>query len=122
MFSQLEPSLLLLLWRSLKQENQVSFLSLDLMNMQLSAFLRGGMGYDLVVASLEQLMMWYLNQPRFLSEQDESFFCRKVFQKRCWSELVIDYELVGQKQAEQKLRSVVQEIFLKWSTEHANIS
>ncbi|MGQ5486277.1 tRNA(Met) cytidine acetyltransferase [Photobacterium damselae subsp. piscicida] len=121
-FSQLEPSLLLLLWRSLKQENQASFLSLDLMNMQLSAFLRGGMGYDLVVASLEQLMMWYLSQPSFLSEHDESFFCRKVFQKRSWSELVIDYELVGQKQAEQKLRAIVQEIFLKWSTEHANIS
>ncbi|WEM44876.1 GNAT family N-acetyltransferase (plasmid) [Photobacterium sp. DA100] len=75
---------------------------------QLSLYCQGGLGYELVLPSLQQYLLQRLASADRLSELAAfSLPVAKVIQRKSWQEIVQLYQLAGRKQAEQRLRALI---------------
>ena len=74
---------------------------------QLDIFIEGGLGYDVVVASLESWLSDYLLQDDCHWHDDLGFAIAKILQKQSWFVVAQRYHLSSQKLAQQHLRNVV---------------
>ena len=83
-------------------------LSDDLVKEQLAIYSQGGLGYELVLPSLQQYIWHQLanstNRPEVLSL---SLVVAKVIQRKSWQDIISQFQFTGRKQAEQALREIV---------------
>ena len=74
---------------------------------QLQIYACGGLGYDLVVSSLEVGLTNYLAQFDGKLDHELKFMVAKVLQRQGWSKVVADYGFASRKMAELTLREFV---------------
>lgn len=106
-FSQLDSQLFVNLYCSYVQQPLNYGLSQSQIALQLETFISGGLGYDVVVASLETWISQYLLQDDCCWHEDLGFAVAKILQKQSWSVVVERYHLPSKKAAQQHLRNVV---------------
>ncbi|AJR06701.1 tRNA(Met) cytidine acetyltransferase [Photobacterium gaetbulicola] len=83
-------------------------LASDWVDEQLSIYCQGGLGYELVLPSLQQYLLLRLANAERPSELAAfSLPVAKVIQRQSWHEIVQFYQLAGRKEAEQRLRAVI---------------
>lgn len=106
-FSQLDSQLFFKLYSQNVQQPLNYGLSLTQIDHQLQTFIQGGLGYDVVVASLESWLSQYLLQDDCTWNDDVGFVVAKILQKQSWSVVGERYHLASRKIAQQHLRNIV---------------
>jgi len=79
---------------------------------QLRIFAQGGLGYDLVVSSLDTGLVRFLVSSDQTLSQELKFAIAKILQRQGWSKVIRDYDLASRKMAEKALREFVDRIIL----------
>lgn len=106
-FNQLDSQLFFKLYADNVQRPLNYGLSQSQIEHQLDIFIEGGLGYDVVVASLESWLSDYLLQDDCHWHDDLGFAIAKILQKQSWLVVAERYHLSSQKLAQQHLRNVV---------------
>ena len=106
-FSQLDSQLFFKLYSQNVQQPLNYGLSQIQIEHQLQTFIQGGLGYDVVVASLESWLSQYLLQDDCAWNDDVGFAVAKILQKQTWSAVGERYHLASHKVAQQHLRNIV---------------
>ncbi|MEC6830731.1 GNAT family N-acetyltransferase [Photobacterium toruni] len=106
-FSQLDSQLFFKLYSQNVHQPLNYGLSPALIEHQLQTFIQGGLGYDVVVASLESWLSQYLLQDNCVWNDEVGFAVAKILQKQPWSVVEERYHLVSRKVAQQHLRNIV---------------
>ncbi len=71
----------------------------------IDGFISQSLGYDCAVPALQVELLYYLSSHCVVSIDEATLFAvEKVLQRKPWKDVIRKYELVGAKQAEQKLR------------------
>jgi len=78
-----------------------------MVRLQLMSYIRGGLGYDLAVASLEVWLGGFLCQPSFQLNSVTEMAVAKVLQKQSWELIVQRFGYASRRSAEQALRDLV---------------
>ncbi|MDX1303106.1 tRNA(Met) cytidine acetyltransferase TmcA [Photobacterium sp.] len=78
-----------------------------MVRLQLVSYIRGGLGYDLAVASLEAWLSEFLCQPSLQLNAATEMAVAKVLQKQSWELIVQRFGFASRKSAEQALRDLV---------------
>ncbi|PSW04422.1 tRNA(Met) cytidine acetyltransferase TmcA [Photobacterium lipolyticum] len=78
-----------------------------MVRLQLMSYIRGGLGYDLAVASLEVWLAEFLRQPSFELNSVTEMAVAKVLQKQSWELIVQRFGYASRRSAEQALRDLV---------------
>lgn len=75
----------------------------------IDGFISQSLGYDSAVPALQVQLLHYLSSHCVVVNDESTFFAvEKVLQRKPWKELISKYEIMGIKQAEQKLREFIQ--------------
>ncbi|MCD9466788.1 tRNA(Met) cytidine acetyltransferase TmcA [Photobacterium iliopiscarium] len=106
-FSQLDSQLFFKLYSQNVQQPLSYGLTQSQIEHQLRTFIQGGLGYDVVVASLESWLSQYLLQDDCIWNDDIGFAIAKILQKQSWSVVGERYHLASRKVAQQHLRDIV---------------
>lgn len=117
-FSQLDSQLFFKLYAANVQQPLNYGLSPQQINHQLDTFINGGLGYDIVVASLESWLSQFLLCGDCCWDDDLGFLIAKILQKQSWSVMVERYHLSSRKLAQQHLRDVVARYYSLPSSVH----
>ena len=118
-FNQLDSQLFFKLYADNVQQPLNYGLSQAQIKHQLDIFIDGGLGYEVVVASLESWLSQYLLQDNCCWHDDLGFAIAKILQKQSWAVVVERYHLSSRKLAQQHLRDVVARYFSSFSS-HLN--
>ncbi|MGF1759375.1 GNAT family N-acetyltransferase [Photobacterium sagamiensis] len=78
-----------------------------MVRLQLMSYIRGGLGYDLAVASLEVWLGEFLRQPSLQLNSATEMAVAKVLQKQSWELIVQHFGYASRRSAEQALRDLV---------------
>ncbi|GAB3516847.1 tRNA(Met) cytidine acetyltransferase TmcA [Photobacterium alginatilyticum] len=76
-------------------------------DLQVRIYANGGLGYDLVVASLEMWLSDYLSGKQQALDTNDYMAVAKILQRQPWSTIVSDYGFTSRKMAEKSLREYV---------------
>ncbi|MCP4954246.1 MAG: tRNA(Met) cytidine acetyltransferase [Photobacterium aquimaris] len=117
-FSQLDSQLFFKLYSANVQQPLNYGLSQQQINHQLDTFIDGGLGYDIVVASLESWLSQFLLCDDCCWDDDLGFVIAKILQKQSWSVIIERYHLSSRKLAQQHLRDVVARYYFLFSSVH----
>ncbi|KJG09445.1 tRNA(Met) cytidine acetyltransferase [Photobacterium kishitanii] len=117
-FNQLDSQLFFKLYSDNVQQPLNYGLSHSQINHQLEIFIDGGLGYDVVVASLESWLSQLLLRDDCHWDDDLGFAIAKILQKQSWLVMVERYHLSSRKLAQQHLRNVVARYYSLSSSLH----
>lgn len=117
-FNQLDSQLFFKLYSNNVQQPLNYGLSQLQINHQLEIFIEGGLGYDVVVASLESWLSQYLLRDDCKWHDDLGFMIAKILQKQSWLTVIERYHLSSRKLAQQHLRNVVARYYSLSSSVH----
>lgn len=76
-------------------------------DLQLSCYCRGGLGYDLAIASIESWLSEWVTSDDFIHDPTAALAVVKVLQKQSWNTVVAQFSLPSRKHAEHALRSYI---------------
>ncbi|OLQ73204.1 P-loop ATPase [Photobacterium proteolyticum] len=96
-----------LFFSALDGVTQLSHSNTHLAEQQVRIYVGGGLGYDLVVASLEVWLSNYLSGKQQALDTNDYMAVAKILQRQPWSTIVSDYGFTSRKMAEKSLREYV---------------
>ncbi|WP_064606795.1 tRNA(Met) cytidine acetyltransferase TmcA [Photobacterium sp. J15] len=107
-FRELAPELFIKLFqRTVKSEPSSNGAEMEIISRQLEVYADGGLGYDLVIASIQSRLEALLAQHSVEVSPLLSLAVAKVLQRQSWEKVISDYGFVSRKMAERALRDWV---------------